>query len=287
MSSFNSTLGETPKPPLKAGFHGRRWSTTMAALVVAGLGAALGGACGDGISADYSTIQGFCQAVATADCSPAVVSACYGSSDATLATDTQSCITARSAVEQCNPTGLPYNQAYAQPCVDAHTAAYANSQLQLSDIQNVQAACLPVFNKGGQVGADCSADTDCDAGSGFSCVIHLSKGTCEMPNVVMAGSECADPAAQCADGNYCEASNHCVSDPSQGEACGAGIPCGMGLRCDGTSNVCAAQLPDQAACSANSDCVGGICIATTTSGLCSATYTFAIDSPTCAPFVSK
>jgi hypothetical protein len=267
-------------------FYGRRWSSAGAALVLGGAGALFGGACG-GSDADLTTLQGFCQALAQADCSSVVVTACYGSDDTTIATDTQSCITARSAPESCNPTGLPYNSAYAQPCIDAHTAAYQNTSLMATDLQNIEQACVPVFNNGGQVGATCTADTDCDAGSGYSCIVHLSKGTCEVPIMTAAGSSCADPAAQCADGNYCEASANCVNDPSQGEACGAGIPCGTGLRCDATSSMCSAQLPDQSACSADSDCQGGICIATTTSGLCAATYTFALDSPTCAPFISN
>jgi hypothetical protein len=268
-------------------FNGRRWSFAGAVLVLVGAGAVLGGGCG-GADIDLSTLSNFCQALAQADCSPAVVTACYGAGDTTIDVDTQSCITTRSAPEQCNPGGLPYHADQAQACIDAHTAAYANSQLAASDLQNVEQACLPVFNKSGQAGGVCTQDSDCDAGSGLSCVIHLSKGTCEIPNTVEAGSECVDPAAQCADGNYCEAGNHCVSDPSAGEVCGSGIPCDMGLRCDGTSNTCKAQLPDQADCTANGDCTGGICVPTSsTASKCFATYIFAADSPTCAPFVSK
>ena len=60
----------------------------------------------------YPTEQSFCDAVAKAECSAAVVTACYGSDQASLPQDTESCVTARSA--RCNPDKLPYHPEYAE-----------------------------------------------------------------------------------------------------------------------------------------------------------------------------
>jgi len=214
------------------------------------------------------------------------VTACFGSSAATLGTDTQTCVTARSAPERCNPLSLPYHSEFAQPCIDAHTNAYAMAQLDAAALQSIEQACVPVFNMGGAQGSVCTLDTDCDAGSGLSCEIHGAKGQCETPTPVAAGGECVDPAADCGATNYCEASGHCVADPGMGETCGPGIGCSTGLRCT-TASVCEAQLPDTSACGADTDCVGGICVTTGNGGICAATETFAVGSATCVPFQPK
>ncbi len=256
-----------------------------AALVL--LAGALGGACGGSSGVDYTEIASFCQALAQADCSQPVVQDCYGSSAATLPTDTQSCVARRASPEVCNPLNLDYHAAYAQPCVDAHTAAYGTAELDPAALQSMTQACLPVFNQGGEQGSHCSADTDCDAGGGLSCVLHQSTGSCEAPTTVMPGSSCADPSAVCTAGYFCEASGYCVAEPSQGQACSATLACSPGLRCDSSGDVCAGQLQDDSPCTEATDCVGGVCITTSTGGVCAANYTFAVGSATCTGFLPE
>ncbi len=277
MSSFRFDLRD-------AGRLGRA-SAGVALVLWAG---AVGG-CGSDSGVDYSVEANFCQAVAQADCSQPVVQECYGSDAAQLPTDVQTCVTFRSTPEVCNPLNLPYHAAYAQPCVDAHTAAYGTGQLDVAALQTMIQACNQVFNSGGEQGEQCSADTDCDAGSGLSCVIHQGPaGTCETPATVTAGSSCAAPAAECTAGYFCDTSaagDFCVAQPTQG-ACTASIGCGTGFQCDATG-VCESQLQDGSACTVNGDCIGGVCITTSTGGVCAATYTFAVGSATCADFGPK
>ena len=138
--------------------------------------------------------------------------------------------------------------------------------------------------KGGGAGASCALDTDCDVGSGTLCIIHQGKGICQIPNPVMPGDACAEPAAQCADGTSCDAGGHCVADPTTGQACGPGVSCASTLRCDASSMMCAPQLADTKACTLDTDCQGGFCIGTSTGGQCSSTYVLALGSSTCTDF---
>ena len=268
-------------------------------LVIAGGALALaGGVLGAGCSADpgidYTLLSTFCQQVAQADCSVAAVQACYGASDTALAADTTACIAVRSAPERCNPNNLPYHSDYAQPCVDAHAAVYAAPQLDPGSLKAMAVACGAVFNKGGKAGAACSADTDCALtgvadGTGLSCVIHQSKGTCQVPVQVNAGDKCSAPAAQCADGYSCDAGGHCVADPGVKEACQPGVTCASGLRCDAATSSCLPLIADTKPCTTASDCAGGFCIGTGTSAaaVCSSTFVLAFLSPTCSDFKGK
>jgi hypothetical protein len=109
---------------------------------------------------------------------------------------------------------------------------------------------------------------------------------------VNPGDACTSPAAQCADGYYCEAGGHCVSNPTAGGACGPGISCSTGLRCvasaNGTAGVCQAQLHDQSPCTADSDCAGGFCVPTTSGSVCAgALPPLSFGAPSCAPFVAR
>lgn len=260
-----------------------------AVLVVAG--GALGSGCGSSSSGpDYGELTVFCQALAQADCSPAAVTGCYGSSSATLAADTQRCVTARATPERCNPLGLAYHAQYAQPCIDAHTAAYMSGQIDAGTFAAIEQQCLPALNQGGEAGATCSDDSGCDVGSGDFCVVHQGgKGSCQVPQSVMPGGDCRDPAAQCSAGYFCESSGgYCVIDPDQaGQACGPGVSCNTGFGCDTTTMTCAAQLPDASPCTADSDCSGGLCISVANGAQCVTSYVLAVGSPTCSDFLPK
>jgi hypothetical protein len=256
-----------------------------------------GGGCSGGL--DLTTESSFCQAAAQADCSTSAVQACDLSNGSTIGDDTQRCIDYRSSAEVCNPNNLPYHSAFAGPCVDAHAALYANPNLDPTAYQAMIQACNAVFNRGLQTGASCKSDTDCDVGDGFVCLVNAGgNGTCETPVPTPPGESCANPAAQCVDnsGNtgafYCEASLHCVSDPTNGQQCGAGIPCAAGERClagqNGAMSFCAAQLQDQQPCTSDGDCAGGYCVTGAEGLVCAgqpAPLSFA--SPACTAFIGK
>lgn len=259
----------------------------LAGAALALLGGVFGAGCGGG--ADTTVEAGFCQQMAVADCQPSIVSACYGSSDATLETDTNSCILARSQLAKCNPSELPYHYEYADACLSAHAQVYASDAIQADGFQLIKDACLGVFNKGGRVGTTCTADTDCDAGNGLRCIVRVGgKGTCQVPNVVQPGSSCKAVNAQCPDSFFCDTGFHCVEIGGNGDLCGPGQPCGTGYRCNNTGHTCEAQLPNGSTCKYDSDCVGGFCIGADQTGIqsgkCAAQYTFAFGSATCSIF---
>src|SRR3954469_19020088 len=78
-------------------------------------GGLIGAGCG---GTDTSTIVGFCEAQAIAECSYPVVQACYGSNDASIDADTTTCIATRSQPVKCNPDNLPYHANFADNCVN-------------------------------------------------------------------------------------------------------------------------------------------------------------------------
>jgi hypothetical protein len=277
-------------------FDYRNTRLVVAGAVLAVAGGVLGGGCGPS-GLDYPTVQDFCQGVAAVDCSGAAVSACYGANAQTIDADTETCIGVRSRPELCNPSNLPYHAEFADGCVDAHAALYSSAQLDPTLYQQMQQACLQVFNNGGTTGTHCTSDANCDVGDGFSCLVHgsASQGSCQIPVSTMAGEDCSSPAALCTDSTgtagafYCEAApsgNHCIADPGMGQACGPSIPCAAGLRCGGS--VCGPQAADGKPCMVNSDCTGGFCVLTMgDSGVCAGEMTLAFASPTCNAFLGE
>lgn len=260
-----------------------RMLLVSAALALAGGVVAAG--CG---GADTSTEQGFCSALAAADCSYNAVQSCYGSTDATIQTDTDSCIRARSQSSVCNPQGLTYHADFADKCIAQHSAIYSSQQIDAASWASLREACLPVFNRGGEVGTSCTDDADCDVGyQGLRCLVRVGgKGSCQAPIQVAGGASCKDPAAQCPAGNYCDTGFHCVQEGIKGDTCGAGQPCGTGYRCDAEASVCIAQLPNGSACARDADCIGGFCIGTASgTSQCAATYAFGIGTASCSGFL--
>jgi hypothetical protein len=271
-----------------------RGSLIFAALLALGGGSALAVGCSSG--PDYSLESTFCQALAQADCSSAVVSACYLANQNTVDRDTQACLQVRSGLEQCNPQNLPYHPAFAQPCIDAHAGLYQSASLDPNALQNVNTACAAVFNRGGSTNTSCTVDTDCDVGSGLSCVVHGNgHGSCQNPIAVDPGMPCGSPAAQCSDGFYCEtATSNCISNPMKGGVCGIGIPCEKGLRCamnaNGGGGVCSDQLQDMSPCTADTDCQGGFCVAigNSTNLVCAGQIPMlTAGTPSCAAFTGQ
>lgn len=267
-------------------FH-QRTSRLALALTALGLGGGLIGAgCG---GANTDTLANYCQAQAEAECSIAVVQACYGSSDATLNDDTSSCIQTRSAISKCNPSNLPYHPEQADNCIDTRASVYGAGKFDRAGADAIREACLPVFNKGGLEGSECTVDDDCDVGAQLRCITRIGgRGTCRVPKTVDGGSSCKDPAAQCPTNQYCDDGLHCVQRPAAGEKCGAGQPCDTGLRCNEVSQACEKQYANGSACKLDTDCIGGFCIAINgtsgAEGQCSATFQFGFGSATCLDF---
>jgi hypothetical protein len=251
-----------------------------------GGGGVNGAGCG---GANTSTLATYCQAQAEAECSFAVVEACYGSNDSSLNEDTNTCIQTRSAISKCNPANLPYHPEQADNCIETRANVFAAGKFDLAGANTIREACLPVFNRGGLEGSECTVDEDCDVGAQLRCMTRFGgRGTCRVPAAVGGGSSCKDPAAQCPTDQYCDEGFHCVQRPLAGETCGAGQPCGAGLRCNEATLACEKQYANGSACKLDSDCSGGFCIAIAgasgAEGQCSATYQFGFGSATCQDF---
>jgi hypothetical protein len=274
-------------------FGFRKALAVAVSLVAVGAGM-FGGGCSSG--PDLSSESSFCEAVAQADCNANVVQACYMPSATTAANDTNLCIGVAATPERCNPLNAPFNSNpnFTQACLDAHTALYANAPtIDPTLLAAKITACEAVFNFGGQTDAPCKLDTDCDVGDGFNCVVHAGgAGSCQVPIAIAAGESCNGSASQCGSGFYC-GSGHCISNNAVGEPCGAGTLCdGTVAFCSiptsssggkpATTGTCKALLNDQSACTDDSQCQGGFCIAEDNGSLCAGSPApLSFDTPSC------
>jgi hypothetical protein len=270
-----------------------------------------GSACGldagpDGASAASVTLTAFCIDLATAECTQAIVAACGVSTATCVQAGASSCVMQYSRPSSCNPGCLSYDAEYANDCIAAYQSVYASASLTAGDYQVLAAACLGVFNSGCLQATVCTSDTDCDIGAGLLCVVQGgTMGTCQVPSPGMAGDPCAgNPTAQCIDNTYCADAGKCAYDLGIDGGCIGGgkgcprcdpvyAPCFYDVTVDASvgdggetfdvngllcadGGVCMQKLPDDAACSDDSVCMGGFCV----SGSCKTVYTF---SPTTPP----
>lgn len=235
----------------------------------------------------YPSESSFCQAVAEAVCNENVVEACYGSSQASLADDTQSCREQYARQPNCNPAGFDYHSAGAEACIAAMKDAYADSKLTAADLTAVADACLPVFSKGGPVGSLCDIDSDCDGALGLRCVIKPGQiGSCQDPETIGPGLSCVGEAQRCEEGFYCGSDAACIQRPGPGQGCDDAKPCVEDALC--IDMMCTAKTPNGGACQQDGECLEGFCIKATGSpdGTCAAQLAL---SPTtqdsCTPFL--
>lgn len=265
---------------------------------VAGLGlwvavGLLAAACGsrgknDGPDYEYPTEQSFCQAVGEMECNDAVVKACYGSDQSSLAEDRASCVAARSAV--CNPQALPYHPEPAEDCISARKVALEDAVWTKEEIANVEETCLPVLSKEGPDGAICKTSADCDSKEGLRCLVKFGseEGVCGEPVVVVGGEDCADPLSVCDAAYYCDPQvNHCLKKPAVDEPCSVAAPCAGDFYCtDPEGGTCVVKTKNGLDCEKNELCSGGFCVGATadTSGVCSSTLPLQINADSCDPY---
>jgi hypothetical protein len=234
----------------------------------------------------YPTEASFCEAIAQAECSSALVDACYGGSDdATNATNTDSCVAIRSASEVCRSLpgyagadlgGVRYNPEVAVACVESRRQIFADAELRRQELEDNEVACRGVFSKARAAGASCEADVDCDTLNGLSCIVKAGEidGACGEPAIVGGGLDCTGDDAVCADGFYCDGdSGACLGVATAGKDCGASKPCDEGLSCAGPSDgaVCVEKLADGSDCKVDDECAGTFCDKpiSTDDGVCS------------------
>jgi hypothetical protein len=202
----------------------------------------------------YPFLNSYCQARASAECSNKVVVDC-------AVADVSTCVTNRQALCMMSvPPNTVYNPDAAEGCVDAVMSAYADAEVTQSESQAIDAACLPVFNGPGAMGAACQMDTDCQVGSMLRCVLapNSTQGTCQVPQMVTGGGSCAGVADQCVAGYHCGLTANCDIDQGAGETCAPSTPCAPGLAC-AASGMCVSKSLDGSPCTTDDECLNGIC----------------------------
>jgi hypothetical protein len=252
-------------------------SLTLALSPVAAV-VLLASACSNA-SPKYPDLTSFCAGVANAECNSTVLLACAISTPDVCAGNEESACAGR------QPPGTSYNAAAGEGCVNAYAAAYADAKVTLAETNNINQACVEVFEGVGIKNASCVADSDCQVGMGLRCVMgSAGTSTCQVPQSVTGGGSCAAPDQQCVAGYHCGSTAHCDIDGAATDACSATLPCGAGLMCDlAATNMCIAKGADGSACTTGDQCANGICsiAMSMASGLCVSQVTIAPDEPFC------
>jgi hypothetical protein len=163
------------------------------------------------------------------------------------------------------PAGKAYDSSKAEPCVTQISTAYTDAVLTKDEIDSNTTVCGLIFSGTGTKGATCSVDTDCEQSEGLACVLRptasagdaggeVITGTCQVPVVATGGQSCAKAEVQCAGGLHC-LRQYCVDDGVAGLDC----PCKPTFMCSTTTGKCETSLATGATCTADTDCLSGIC----------------------------
>lgn len=154
----------------------------------------------------------------------------------------------------------------ANECIAAVATAYRDTNLTVAELQTVArlgAPCDRLVRGTRTEGNACTSRLDCDGPAGFDCVFKPSatsgetRGTCQLPQLVGPGRDCAAVNAVCDDeGFYCDGRN-CIEGKEPGEACTRTAECAEGY-C-GPDDVCVAGLPVSTDCSEDAECASGLC----------------------------
>ncbi len=268
--------------------------TWMKAMAWMGLGGAAFGALLAGCSStpDEPVVdplakeEGFCAELAKLVCNAEVVGECYGSVASTLDADTKSCVDNASA-KFCNASNAVYRAVDAQKCLNAYKAAYADAALELTELEAIDLACHATLSGNGNKGQSCELDQDCNGADQLRCVAKPgAEGTCQVPEEVGPGLDCAGVAQTCAEGFYCSPdADACIAERGVNEDCSETRPCtAEGLCVDA---VCVAKASNGSTCTADGECAGGFCdiAAGSIDGTCKAARPITTTNGSCSAFL--
>jgi len=205
----------------------------------------------------------FCTAWAKAACNDDVVVNCDE-------VDTETCVQHQSAFCQgLVPFG--YSSKRAQECVDAVKDAYADAELDATELDTVLhlgGACSHLVAGVNTEGESCTEPTDCDTVKDYTCVIKAGEqtGTCQIPRVQDNGEACDAAAMICNPEAYCDGYN-CLVKRAAGKACTYDAMCQDGNRCevaaDAVDGQCAPKLALKESCTGDAECASNICLSGT------------------------
>ncbi|HEY6081489.1 MAG TPA: hypothetical protein VIW29_21890 [Polyangiaceae bacterium] len=222
------------------------------------------------------TRESFCREWAAQACSAEAVSACQAES-------AEACrLTQQAACQDLVPDGFVAENADA--CLAAVGTAYQDADLdgtELATVLRLGPPCDRLFRGGHDSGDSCKVTSECDAASGFVCVIKGSatEGTCQKPRVVEPGLACDALPETCTEGFYCNGEN-CVAGEDTGSPCSTQHECGSEGYCaaDGT---CAERFAVRADCTADYECLSGLCYSFDAERICVDAIRLSPSEPLC------
>lgn len=202
------------------------------------------------------TREGFCDEWGKRACSPEVVSVCQ-------AEDASDCrLTQESFCQELLPDNFVDD--HAATCLDAVEGAYEDADLtaeELVTVLQLGPPCDRLIRGPRSSGDVCTSTFECDAASGYVCLFKGSdaEGTCEVPRTVQPGLACEARQETCTEGFYCNGEN-CVVGKASGSDCVTHQECDADSYCAEDSS-CTERLALQDDCTADYQCLSGICFA--------------------------
>lgn len=161
-----------------------------------------------------------------------------------------------------------YGSDQARACLDAVQAAYTDADLngeELKVVTQLGAPCHQLVRGTGGEDASCESNSECDGPRGFVCVIKGGEtlGTCQIPEEVKGGFECAAPQEVCEDGFYCNGEN-CLSYRKLGASCTVDGECGPEAYCEvvapALTKSCVSRVDIGESCLSARECLSEICL---------------------------
>lgn len=222
------------------------------------------------------TRETFCREWAASACSAEVVSACQAESAETCR------LTQQTTCQNLIPDGFVPDAADA--CLTAVASAYQDADLdakELSTVLRLGPPCDRLVRGGLDSGDTCQSSSQCDAASGFTCVIKGSEagGTCQKPRVVEPGFACDALGETCSEGFYCNGDN-CVAGKDTGSPCSAQQECGSEGYC-AADGACAERFALRAECTADYQCLSGLCFTFDAERICIDAIRLSPSEPLC------
>jgi hypothetical protein len=204
----------------------------------------------------------FCRARAKRECTDDIARAC-GAASTSACADKRN-VTCIAAI----PQGTELRLDQVQACLDAVTAAHADTTVTPDEIAAVKKACDDsIFSGPGAARAPCKSRYDCSTKDGLDCLIprNTTSGSCLKPVPVSPGGPCPGEADVCADGYFCQpTSKQCVAFAQQGEQCNPdNMPCAPKLQpCVNGGPFgasCQAKRNEGLPCKEDADCTDNLC----------------------------
>lgn len=270
------------------------WLTTFGLLAAAAPGCGSNDTEPEGTPVEvekYPDQAAFCNGIAQAECSQAVLDSCVVSGKpACVAAVQQSCMAQASDVTRgVIASNYPTGKKAAEACIQKVTEAYADAKIEGTEHAAIKAACGEVFRGSKTAGFECKSDIDCSVGLG--CYLTAAdQGTCETLKTIALGDDCGAKGSVCDKGLYCGSDQACIKRKAVGSECQAFTkPCLENLLCanvDAMSGLgkCEAKKAQGTECTSDDECDSNFCALIGQKNLCVNALTLGAGAPACQNF---